>query len=107
MEMERRIGPFVQLGKDIEKVCAQWNGEINSIPATWRKVIEKAKHENGWFSYENQINALKGIRLLLDEKAIREAIEPYCINLQKKNLKQWLLSWQAIFRPLTFSTLWR
>lgn len=77
MEMERRIGPFVQLGKDIEKVCAQWNGEIDSVPATWRKVMEKAKHENGWFSYQNQINALNGIRILLDEKAIREAIQPY------------------------------
>jgi len=77
MEMEDRIRLFVQLGKDIKKVCEAWNGKEDSVPQAWLNTIIKSKNENGWFTTDNQIQALKGISLLLDEQSIREAIKPY------------------------------
>lgn len=77
MEIERRIGLFVQLGKDIRKVCGTWETNFDGLPSAWRTVIRKAEHENGWFTPENQLAALKGIALLLDEKSIREALRPH------------------------------
>lgn len=77
MEMEARIRLFVQLGKDIRKVCERWNGNVEELPSAWRNVLVKTKNENGWFTPDNQISALKGIALLLDEQAIREEIKPF------------------------------
>lgn len=77
MEMERRISLFVQLGKDIQSVTEKWDGTLESLPGHWRKTVEKSTAENGWFTPENQIMALKGIARLLDEQSIREALAPY------------------------------
>lgn len=68
---------FVQLGNDIRKICAHWNGNVDSLPSAWKNTITKSQHENGWFTPENQMLALKGIAQLLDEAAIRKAIAPY------------------------------
>lgn len=77
MEIAARIRLFVQLGKDIQKVCQHWEEDNESLPSAWKNVMTKSQQENGWFTPENQITALKGIALLLEESAIRAAIEPY------------------------------
>ena len=77
MEMERRINLFVQLGKDIRRVCDLWETDRDSLPSAWRTVMEKTRNANGWFTPENQMEALKGLGLLLDEQAIRSALAPY------------------------------
>lgn len=77
MEIEARIRLFIQLGKDIQKVCEQWDGDVEHLPSAWKNTIIKSQRENAWFTPENQVTALKGIALLLSEHAIREAIKPY------------------------------
>lgn len=77
MEMERRIGPFVQLGKDIRRIVERWEENPESLPSAWQTVIRKSQDANGWFTPENQVLALKGLIGLLDENAMREAVRPY------------------------------
>lgn len=77
MEIEARIRLFVQLGKDISSVCKQWDEDAERIPGAWKNIVRKTQNENGWFTPENQLLALKGIAQLLNEEDIRSALEPY------------------------------
>ncbi len=77
MEMEQRIGVFVQLGKDLLNVTDMWRENPSSIPDVWRRTMEKSQKENGWFTPENQIKALEGLSVLLSEQSLREGLAPY------------------------------
>lgn len=77
MEMEQRIGVFVQLGKDLRNVTAMWRENPSSMPDVWRRTMEKSQRENGWFTPENQIKALEGLSVLLTEQSLREGLAPY------------------------------
>lgn len=77
MEIESRIGLFVQLGKDIRRVCGAWDGDMEHLPSAWRTVMKKTRDANPWFTYESQVTALEGLARLLDEDGIRAAVRPY------------------------------
>lgn len=77
MEMERRIGLFVQLGKDLQRIAQLWYNDPQSLPSAWATVIRKTEAANGWFTPQNQILAIKGLVQLLQEDALRQALAPY------------------------------
>lgn len=83
MEMEARIRLFAQLGKDIRRVCEQWNGNVESLPTVWKDVVYKTQDENAWFTPENQLAALRGIAEMLNESDMREALAPYASVFEK------------------------
>lgn len=87
MEMERRIGLFVQLGKDLRRVAELWENDPQNLPSRWAHIVHKTQQANGWFTPENQLLALKGLGRLLDETSLREALRPYAQTFEQNTQK--------------------
>ena len=74
MELKRRIKALVQLGEFLG------NADSESIHSeninVWETVLEKAKAENGWFTLENLLFALKSWSNALTEENLKQ----WCAN---------------------------
>lgn len=87
MEMERRIGLFVQLGKDLQRIGDLWDTDPQNLPSRWAGIISKTQDANGWFTPQNQVAALKGLAGLLHEPTLRQALQPYAQTFEKNSDK--------------------
>ncbi len=71
MQLKERINAFVQLGKFL--------GEIEEIPA-FAGIVKKAEAQNGWFTSENILFALKSWAEALSEENLQKWVSQYEIE---------------------------
>lgn len=88
IELQQRLDAFVNLGKKLENFldAVQYDerlpgGEYEALS----KAMESAHLTNNWFTIDNQILALKGIRHLLQEVKLREWANSYGTNVAKSS----------------------
>ncbi len=74
MDLEKRTGPFIELGKELGLL-----GASEGHPELER-VMQEAMIRNPWFTIENQRRALTALSDMLSEKSLRRWLDRYSLD---------------------------
>jgi hypothetical protein len=76
----QRITAFVELGKYLTDFCEKCYASDDSIDLEFKEIVARAQQENGWFTQENILHALREWGHLLTQENLEDWLSGYDLS---------------------------